>query len=263
MKKLVVLEGNCCGEGPQYRDWLIKNLPKNIKLEYRKGCSGDRGRMFDPDDPDFEDEVGEADWWWNYYKWETSERPKEYLSGYIIDKNGVARGWDPDFQFVGGYQLIKKAAREGKHLFCALYRHTCGLYPHCTPNCVVMAINSAEKAEIYEKEGHMKIKPGFLGQNFGKTKGKINPELKKALHSDHNNVVITDPNQNFFELGVKFSSPFGNIYIWRGEEIFDPFPLNQFNHHLSLEEMIKKIEGEKILHWEAYHYEGVKQTGRR
>jgi hypothetical protein len=249
MRTLVVLEGNYGGEGPQYRAWLIKNLPKNIKLEYRKGCSGDRGGMFDPDDPDFEDEVGEADWWWNYYKWETSERPKEYLSGYIIDKNGVARGWDPDFQFVGGYQLIKKAAREGKHLFCALYRHTCGLYPHCTPNCVVMAISSVEKAEFYEKEGHLKIKPGFLG-NFGRTKGKINKELKIALGADDKNVVITDPNQNFSEIGLKLSSPFGNIYTWQGVEI-------------SEKEMIKKIEGEENLHWEAYHYEGVKQTGRR
>jgi hypothetical protein len=63
MKKLVVLEGNCVGEGPQYRAWLEKNLPEDIELDYREGVRGYGGGMFDADGVAIKSPVN----WWEAY----------------------------------------------------------------------------------------------------------------------------------------------------------------------------------------------------
>ena len=63
MKTLVVLENNCNGEGKQFKEWLEKNLPADIKLDYRDNCSGVGGGLFDEDWRDIGDE---NDFWAEY-----------------------------------------------------------------------------------------------------------------------------------------------------------------------------------------------------
>ena len=63
MKTLVVLEGNCGDEGRQYRAWLERNLPDDIELDFRAGCTGVGGGMFDDDD----EIEGESNMWWERY----------------------------------------------------------------------------------------------------------------------------------------------------------------------------------------------------
>lgn len=63
MKTLVVLENNCGEYGEQYRDWLRKNLPENIELDFRSGASGVGGGLFDYDGII----EGESDYWWNKF----------------------------------------------------------------------------------------------------------------------------------------------------------------------------------------------------
>ena len=62
-KTLVVLEGNCGDEGMKYKKWLEENLPENIELDFRAGCSGVGGGMVD-EDQRFD---GEANEWWGLY----------------------------------------------------------------------------------------------------------------------------------------------------------------------------------------------------
>lgn len=63
MKTLVVLENNCGGEGQGYRRWLIKNLPDDIKLDFRENCSGVGGGMRDDENNEIE---GAVEWWATY-----------------------------------------------------------------------------------------------------------------------------------------------------------------------------------------------------
>ncbi|KKN34370.1 hypothetical protein LCGC14_0794170 [marine sediment metagenome] len=63
MKTLVVLEGNCNGEGQQFKEWLEKNLPEDIQLVYRDNCSGVGGGLFDEDFMPIEDD---NDFWSQY-----------------------------------------------------------------------------------------------------------------------------------------------------------------------------------------------------
>ena len=64
MKTLIVLEGNCGDEGQEYKKWLEKNLPDDIELDFREGCMGIGGGLFDDDDYLIE---GESNEWWNAY----------------------------------------------------------------------------------------------------------------------------------------------------------------------------------------------------
>ncbi len=56
MKTLVVLENNCNGEGQQFKEWLEKNLPVDIQLDYKDNCSGVGGGLFDEDGELIEDD---------------------------------------------------------------------------------------------------------------------------------------------------------------------------------------------------------------
>ena len=64
MKTLTVLEGNCGDEGDQYRDWLKRNLPSDIELDYRPGTTGVSGGLYD--DNGDEIEGGGQEWWDRY-----------------------------------------------------------------------------------------------------------------------------------------------------------------------------------------------------
>ena len=63
MKTLVVLENNCGEYGEQYRDWLTKNLPEDIELDFKDGASGVGGGLFD-DDGKIE---GGSNYWWDRF----------------------------------------------------------------------------------------------------------------------------------------------------------------------------------------------------
>jgi len=62
-KTLIVLEGNCGEEGQQYRRWLEKNHPDDIQLDFRPGCTGVGGGIFDATG----DEIEDDDLWWSRY----------------------------------------------------------------------------------------------------------------------------------------------------------------------------------------------------
>jgi predicted sugar kinase len=64
MKTLVVLEGNCGDEGIAYKNWLEKNLPDDIELDFRSGCSGVGGGLFDDDGNVIDG--GSNEWWAAY-----------------------------------------------------------------------------------------------------------------------------------------------------------------------------------------------------
>jgi hypothetical protein len=64
MKTLIVIEGNCGNEGQQYKKWLEQNLPDNIELDFREGCCGVGGGLFDEDNNIIE---GGGNEWWNLY----------------------------------------------------------------------------------------------------------------------------------------------------------------------------------------------------
>jgi hypothetical protein len=49
MKTLVVFDGNCGDEAAEYRKWLEKNLPDDVKLDWRERISGIGDGLFDKD----------------------------------------------------------------------------------------------------------------------------------------------------------------------------------------------------------------------
>lgn len=62
-KTLIVLEGNCGDEGEEYRAWLEENLPDDIELDFRSGCSGVGGGML----CEYEEDWDESEIWWNKF----------------------------------------------------------------------------------------------------------------------------------------------------------------------------------------------------
>jgi hypothetical protein len=59
---LVILEGNCGDEGPQFRDFMIKNHPE-IKIDYRANTSGVGGGLFN----DTGDKIDDGTQYWEEY----------------------------------------------------------------------------------------------------------------------------------------------------------------------------------------------------
>ena len=49
MKTLVVLDGNCGEYERAYQEWLSKNLPADVRLDWRCRESGVGGGLFDED----------------------------------------------------------------------------------------------------------------------------------------------------------------------------------------------------------------------
>ena len=49
MKTLVVLKDNCGDEAEAFHNWLIANLPDDVKLDWRERTSGVGGGLFDED----------------------------------------------------------------------------------------------------------------------------------------------------------------------------------------------------------------------
>jgi len=47
MKTLVVLDENCGNEAAEYQEWLSKNLPDDIRLDWQEQASGASGGLFD------------------------------------------------------------------------------------------------------------------------------------------------------------------------------------------------------------------------
>lgn len=49
MKTLRVLDGNCGDCGKEYKEWLEKNLPEDVELDWVENTSGVTGGLFDED----------------------------------------------------------------------------------------------------------------------------------------------------------------------------------------------------------------------
>ena len=49
MKTLVVFENDCGDEAAEYREWLSKNLPDDVELDWRERTSGVGDGLFDED----------------------------------------------------------------------------------------------------------------------------------------------------------------------------------------------------------------------
>jgi hypothetical protein len=64
MATLIVLENNCGDYGQQYKDWLTKNLPDDIELDFREGASGVGGGLYDEEDNIIE---GGGNCWWDKF----------------------------------------------------------------------------------------------------------------------------------------------------------------------------------------------------
>ena len=62
MEKLIVLEGNCGDEGQEYKKWLEKNLPNEVELDFRDGCCGVGGGLFDDEGNEMDNNI-----WWTAY----------------------------------------------------------------------------------------------------------------------------------------------------------------------------------------------------